>query len=64
MTSGLPVQHLRIATEDDETIVDLTPLQGLWTVENISPSPIRVAACSNMLMARSRSCQCPPTVVK
>ncbi|MCS6886834.1 Uma2 family endonuclease [Chloroflexus sp.] len=33
MTSGLPAQHLRIATEDDETIVDLTPLQGLWTVE-------------------------------
>lgn len=33
MTAGLSVPRLRIATENDETIVELAPLQGLWTVE-------------------------------
>ncbi|MCS7288038.1 MAG: Uma2 family endonuclease [Roseiflexaceae bacterium] len=33
MTPTLHPQQLRIATSDDETIVSLEPLQGLWTVE-------------------------------
>lgn len=33
MSAGLSAPRLRIATEDDETIVELAPLQGLWTVE-------------------------------
>ncbi len=33
MTSASYAPQLRIATEDDETIVNLQPLQGLWTVE-------------------------------
>lgn len=33
MTPVSYAPQLRIATEDDETIVNLQPLQGLWTVE-------------------------------
>ncbi|WP_322486895.1 hypothetical protein [Chloroflexus sp.] len=33
MSAGLSAPRLRIATEDDETIVELAPLQDPWTVE-------------------------------